>query len=634
MAEAPRIPFAQTISTRDSTMNYDAILYNYYASKNTNGQMIVDRRFGVQISSSVTAGAGLGMFAFGVNLLTIVGTTFYVNGVSKGTVNAGSLYQFTLIGEGGTGVFLKNNKNAYVWNGSTLTPVQNSSTQVLYSVTMTAVGSGYTSVPAVVITPANGATAVATVTGGQVTAVTVTNPGSGFTSAPAITFTGGGGSGAAATAVILAGWYPPVTVPGVAYIDGYVVVEDPTGLIWNSNLNTPLIGNPLNFIVGSSFSDPGAALTRLYAYVVSFGTYSCSFFYDAGNTPPGSPFLPNIAAQAAVGCAIGTSVVATENTIFWIGQTHQKGRRVYMMNGLIPQAVSDQFIDRVLNADPLTGVYAYYIEINGHAFYVLTLIASNLTLVYDSTTGMWSRWSSTALGNRLTVVVASLRNGVLTLTIPNHELQNGAVVMVSSPNSSSNYLGTVVPVIIDANTISYSVNALVTGGINENTINTFTINDESIRFGTNTGLGQLYVTPYVQNAFSPSFYAYANNTDFLLDKSTGSTYNMQQGVSNDNGTFIYGLLRTNAGDFGSNKMKFFPSIDIIADKVSDTAYIGYSDDDYQSFSIFRPVNLASDRSMVKRCAASRRRAFSLLYIGGFQCRFYNIELLDMVEGPL
>lgn len=556
MAEAPRIPFAQTISTRDSTMTHDAILYNYYASKNTNGQTITERRFGYQVAASVTAATALGFFAFQGTRIEIVGTTFYANEVVHGTVDSTSPYQFTLTGFGGTALFLKNNTHAYTWDGTTLTVVSDPN-------------------------------------------------------------------------------YPAITTPGVAYIDGYVAVQDPTGRIWNSNLNTPAVWNALNFIIGSSFSDPGAAISRLYAYVISFGQNSCSFFYDAGNTPPGSPFLPNIAAQAAVGCASGTSVVATENTIFWIGQTHQKGRRVYMLNGLVPQAVSDNFIDKVLNADPLTSVFAYYIEINGHAFYVLTLVASNVTLVYDATMGMWARWSSTALGTPQAAAGASVNNGVVTVNLPNHGLNNPAIILVTSTNSSSMFLGTFVATVIDSNTLSYAVGSgTIPGGINADTIDTFTINNESVGAGSVNGLGQLTITPYIQNAFNPAFYTFVNNTDFLLDKSTGQVYNMQQGVSNDNGMFIYGLLRTNAGDFGTNKMKFFPSIDIIADKVSDTAYIGYTDNDYETFSAFRPLNLGANRSMVKRCAASRRRAFSLLYIGGFQCRFYNIELLDMVEGPL
>jgi hypothetical protein len=53
-----------------------------------------------------------------------------------------------------------------------------------------------------------------------------------------------------------------------------------------------------------------------------------------------------------------------------------------------------------------------------------------------------------------------------------------------------------------------------------------------------------------------------------------------------------------------------------------------------SYGSFRPVNLGAKRSMLKRCAASRRRSFSLLYIGGFQVRFYQIELPDMAEGSL
>jgi hypothetical protein len=197
------------------------------------------------------------------------------------------------------------------------------------------------------------------------------------------------------------------------------------------------------------------------------------------------------------------------------------------------------------------------------------------------------------------------------------------------------YIGTFVITVIDVNTFTYVANnAAVSGGINSNTIDTFTINTDSLFGGSNSGIGTLTVTPYVQNFFSPVFYAFANNTDYLLDISNGITYQMQQGVSSDNGQFIYGLLRTNAGDFGSNNMKFFPHLEVIADKVDDTGYLGYSDNDFKSFGSFRPIALSAQRSMLKRCAAARRRAFSLLYIGGFQIRFYQLEMPNLSEGPL
>ncbi len=555
MANPPRILLAQTISTRDSTMQQDAILWNYYSAKNTDGRIFADRRFGVQVSPSipaVTAGTALGFFAFGTHLLSIVGSTFYVDGVSQGTVDATSQYQFTLTGAGGTGVFLKNNAKAYTWNGTTLSQV--------------------------------------------------TDPN-----------------------------YPATTVPGVAYMDGYVFVEDPSGNIWNSNLNTPGTWNALNSIVASSSADPGAAISRLYNYVIGFGQFSIGFFQDAGNTPPGSPLLPNLSAAANVGCASGTSVVATENTIFWVGQTHQKGRSVYMMNGLVPTRISDEFIDRILNADPLTNVYAYFIKVNGHAFYVLTLTASNATLVYDATMQMWARWSSSALGTSVAATNAVLNGLVLTVTAPRHGLVNGSIIKVTSSNGNPSFQGTFVPTIIDTNTFSYTINQIFVGGLDSNPINSRTINADSV---TNTALaqiGNLTITPYVQNLFAYVMYAYANNTDYLLGQTDGKVYQMQQGVSNDNGQFIYGLLRTNAGDFGSNRAKFCSKIEVIGDKVADVAYIGYSDNDFATFSAFRPVNLNANRALVRRATSFRRRSFAVLYIGGFSARFYDLEL-DLEEG--
>jgi hypothetical protein len=67
------------------------------------------------------------------------------------------------------------------------------------SITMTAGGSGYTSVPtAAIVGDGTGATGTATISGGAVTGVTITASGSGYSFA-FVAFTGGGGSNAAGT---------------------------------------------------------------------------------------------------------------------------------------------------------------------------------------------------------------------------------------------------------------------------------------------------------------------------------------------------------------------------------------------------------------------------------------------------
>jgi hypothetical protein len=75
---------------------------------------------------------------------------------------------------------------------------------------LTAAGSGYTSAPTVSITGGggSGATAIATVSAGVVTALTLTAPGTGYTSWPSVAITGGGGSGATGQANLS---YPVLT---------------------------------------------------------------------------------------------------------------------------------------------------------------------------------------------------------------------------------------------------------------------------------------------------------------------------------------------------------------------------------------------------------------------------------------
>lgn len=82
-----------------------------------------------------------------------------------------------------------------------IAPFQPASYTLAVPVAAGGTGSGYTSEPTVTLTGGggSGATAVATISGGKVTAVIVTNQGSGYTSVPAVGFSGSGGASATAT---------------------------------------------------------------------------------------------------------------------------------------------------------------------------------------------------------------------------------------------------------------------------------------------------------------------------------------------------------------------------------------------------------------------------------------------------
>jgi hypothetical protein len=136
-----------------------------------------------------------------VNTSTAVVTTVMPAGTitspTKGfSISQASGNQFVLI--------VAPQTNGYwVWNGSVLATAGTLS----LSVTMTNVGSGYTSAPAVSVSGGSGGGAAfaASVSNGNVLSVAVTNPGSGWTAGQTVTlgFSGGGGSSAAATMTLM-----------------------------------------------------------------------------------------------------------------------------------------------------------------------------------------------------------------------------------------------------------------------------------------------------------------------------------------------------------------------------------------------------------------------------------------------
>ena len=114
---------------------------------------------------------------------------------------------------------------------------------VVSSISLTAGGSGYSSVPTVTITNSSGssgsgATATATINAGAVTGVTISAAGSGYSAGATVAFSGGGGTGATAIAVT-----NPTNGTGVE-------VTDSTGI----ESFTPMSGMPSGFVGDSGLT--------------------------------------------------------------------------------------------------------------------------------------------------------------------------------------------------------------------------------------------------------------------------------------------------------------------------------------------------------------------------------------------
>lgn len=143
-------------------------------------------------------------------------------------------------------------------------PVGTDFTAGVGQVTVVNGGLGYTVAPTVTFNPANGATAVANISGGRVTSVTVTNTGTGFINPPLVEFTGGNGGGATANALLTkAGTASVLSItvdtPGAGY------TTTPTVVIAGGNPTTPATAtasiNGSGAVTAVTIVNPGSGYT-------------------------------------------------------------------------------------------------------------------------------------------------------------------------------------------------------------------------------------------------------------------------------------------------------------------------------------------------------------------------------------
>jgi hypothetical protein len=217
--------------------------------------------------------------------------------------------------------------------------------------------------------------------------------------------------------------------------------------VWGSNINAidNNSWNVLNYLIAQIEPDAGVALAKQLVYVIAFKQWSVEVFYDAANAA-GSPLGTVQGAKLNVGCVSAGAVCDIEGSLLWISAARSGNVGVMLMDNLKSQQVSTPAIERLLQQANYGTVWSFGLRIGGHRFYVVTLKLSNLTLVYDLTTGLWSQWTD-ANGNYFPFVGAtfSSSNQVLLLHETNgivyeldqvHYTDNGAIITVDiiAPN--------------------------------------------------------------------------------------------------------------------------------------------------------------------------------------------------------
>ncbi len=403
--------------------------------------------------------------------------------------------------------------------------------------------------------------------------------------------------------------YPEETVRGIVYLNGTYYVMTPAGSIHGSAIENPFNWSALNVIQSLAEPDPGVCLSKQGNLIVSFGTYSTEFFYDAAN-PVGSPLLPYSNTALQIGCASAESVTNVENNICFMSVARQKGRSISLLVGTVPQKISSTYIDRILDADDLSDVSAFYIKLSGHSFYILNLGASDITLVYDFTTALWHNWTVLNLDTSTLVEPTFIEATDSTVTFEVTEAFFTADTPLYAVSTDSDYVYSGVPlsVTFDEDLGIYTIVLPLLEGQVLSPTDAYTI------------------TGFIENAFKISGYTNSANLDLVQDSTTGTVFALSVDTYQDNGAPIRFRIRTPSFDGGDNKFKLLSRLEIIGDKVEGNLFFRYSNDDYQTWSEFRPINLNNGRSQLNRLGRGRRRAFEMVSYEDTPVRLRELEL--------
>lgn len=115
---------------------------------------------------------------------------------------------------------------------------------------------------------------------------------------------------------------------------------------------------------------------------------------------------------------------------------------------------------------------------------------------------------------------------------------------------------------------------------------------------------------------------------FMLTEQTEVVATLDETVYSDSvatGGAINAHWRTRNLDYETSQRKFVSRLEVIGDKVPSSLYVRKSDDDYQTWSDWRTIDLAANRSNIRQCGTTRRRAWDFWHYANTAMRVKAFE---------
>lgn len=448
--------------------------------------------------------------------------------------------------------------------------------------------------------------------------------------------------------------YPVLTVPGQCWLNGRIYVMTPQGEILGSNINEPHKWEALTNIFANAHPDLGTAITSYNSYVIAWGEESLQFFYDSGD-PVGNPLRRVDHAQRTVGCYNADSIVHMRDSVFFAGYDRSRSRGAYMINGFDVRKVSTPYIDGIMDRSQAGFAVGCFTTANGREFYVLNVLCLNHSLVYDPEVDIWYQWGSkdpllfrfdthnynyTAaldpITGRVRVDVGTdftplyfegMPIDVIRCSDPDYEGET-QIDVFNAPTSS--FLLPTSTLTSTSGTLNIEVPYYFSTGGSSPPItrsgwwatHSITMFDREGVTSLNQSRGPAHIIANLDHSLYTVDSAYFDDglepDDTLIPAPTYSIATFEP--------FIPLRWRTNRLDNGTNIAKFLSRIEAIGDQVSGSLWCRYSDDDQETWSFFRQIDLSLTRPRAGRLGSYRRRTWEFLYISRQHFRLEGMEI--------
>ena len=205
---------------------------------------------------------------------------------------------------------------------------------------------------------------------------------------------------------IIASNFPTTLCHGGIILDGYLIVMDEDGIIYNSAVDDPTTFPALAFVEAERENDKGVYLGKHHNHAVAFGTRTIEFLYDAGNTS-GSILNRREDIMHNIGCASGLGVWENGDVIYFIGSKQTGQLQVWKLenfqvrpvssntlNSYLTQAITNEGLNVVLNGLSAMGNDTLLFTIYNLTGASPGTVEPKYTFAYDTATNITGFWNT------------------------------------------------------------------------------------------------------------------------------------------------------------------------------------------------------------------------------------------------